>query len=74
MDRDSRRTPTVGGEPCGVERGSQDRRRFIASLFAGQCAGVLALVVLGGVLAPMLLAFMGAAAGCFVVAEPRRAQ
>jgi hypothetical protein len=50
-----------------------DRRRFWASLLCGQFVGVLALVVLGGSLAPMLLAFLGSAAGCFVVAEPRRA-
>jgi hypothetical protein len=54
-----------------VERGSADWRRFFASLFAGQFAGVLALLLLGGVLAPAILAFMGAAAGCFIVAEPR---
>ena len=45
----------------------------MAALVAGQSAGVLTLLLVGGVLAPMLLAFFGAAAGCFVVAEPRRA-
>jgi hypothetical protein len=61
------------GEWRRVEPGSPDRRRFFASLLAGQITGVVALVLLGGVLAPAILAFMGAAAGCFVVAEPRRA-
>jgi hypothetical protein len=56
-----------------VEPGSADRRRFLASLLAGQVSGIIALVLVGGVLAPVCLAFMGAAAGCFVVAEPRRA-
>ena len=67
------RTSLAGGEPCGVEPGSSDRRRFVAALVGGQLAALLALVVLGGWLLPMLVAFMGSAAGCFVVAEPRRA-
>jgi hypothetical protein len=45
----------------------------VAALVAGQVAGVLGLVVFGGWLAPMLVAFLGSGAGCFVVAEPRRA-
>jgi uncharacterized Tic20 family protein len=55
-----------------VERGSADRRRFAAALVAGQLAALFGLLLFGGVLGPMLVAFMGAAAGCFVVAEPRR--
>jgi hypothetical protein len=51
-----------------------DRRRFFAALLAGQLAGVLALVLLGGVLAPMLVALLGSAGGCFVVAAPRGTQ
>jgi hypothetical protein len=39
----------------------------------GQLAALMALVLFGGWLLPMLVAFMGAAAGCFVVAEPARA-
>jgi hypothetical protein len=44
----------------------------VAALVAGQSAGVITLLLVGGVLAPMLIAFFGAAAGAFVVAEPRR--
>jgi hypothetical protein len=56
-----------------VEPGSQDRRRFTSALVGGQLAAVMALVLFGGWLLPMLVAFAGAAAGCFVVAEPARA-
>jgi hypothetical protein len=56
-----------------VEAGAADRRRFVASLVAGQLAALLGLVLFGGVLMPMLVAVIGSAAGCFVVAEPRRA-
>jgi hypothetical protein len=45
----------------------------VASLVAGQLAALLGLVLFGGVLLPVLVAFIGSAAGCFVVAEPRRA-
>jgi hypothetical protein len=45
----------------------------VASLVAGQLAALLGLVLFGGVLMPMLLAVIGSAAGCLVVAEPRRA-
>ena len=45
----------------------------MAALVAGQLAALFGLLLFGGVLGPMLVAFMGAAAGCFVVAEPRRA-
>jgi uncharacterized membrane protein YjjP (DUF1212 family) len=55
-----------------VEPGSQDRRRFVAALVAGQLAALFGLLVFGGVLMPVLTAFAGSAAGVFVVAEPRR--
>jgi hypothetical protein len=45
----------------------------VAALVAGQLAALFGLVVFGGVLGPVLVAFIGSAAGCFVVAEPRRA-
>jgi hypothetical protein len=44
----------------------------VAALVAGQLAALLGLVLFGGVLMPVLAAFIGSAAGCFVVAEPRR--
>jgi hypothetical protein len=56
-----------------VDPATADRRRFAASLVAGQLAALLGLVLFGGVLLPVLVAFIGSAAGCFVVAEPRRA-
>jgi hypothetical protein len=56
-----------------VDPATADRRRFLASLVAGQLAALLGLVLFGGVLLPVLVAFIGSAAGCFVVAEPRRA-
>jgi hypothetical protein len=55
-----------------VDPAIADRRRFLASLVAGQLAALLGLLLFGGVLLPMVVAFIGSAAGCFVVAEPRR--
>ena len=45
----------------------------MAALLSGQLGGLLALLMVGGVLVPMLFAFLAAGAGCFVAAEPRRA-
>ena len=44
----------------------------MAALVAGQLSALIALVLFGGVLAPIILAFLGSGAGVFVVAEPRR--
>ena len=45
----------------------------MAALVAGQLSAVIGLVLFGGVLAPIIVAFLGSAAGVFVVAEPRGA-
>ena len=39
-----------------------DKTRFVAALVGGQSGALLGLVLFGGVLAPMLVAFVGSAA------------
>jgi hypothetical protein len=56
-----------------VDLTPHERRRFIAALVFGQLAALLGLLVFGGVLMPMLIAFAGSGAGAFIVAEPRGA-
>jgi hypothetical protein len=46
-----------------------DRRRFFAALIAGQSAGVLTLLLFGGVLVPMAFAFLASAAGPLLLAR-----
>ena len=43
-------------------RYTDDTRRFIAALIGGQSGAVLGLLLFGGVLAPMIVAFLGSAA------------
>ena len=47
-----------------MERGSEDRRRFIAALIGGQVGALLGLILFGGILfVPLLTAFLGSAIG-----------
>jgi hypothetical protein len=46
-----------------------DKRRFVAALIGGQSCAVLALLLFGGVLWPMTVAFLGSAAGPLLLAR-----
>ena len=43
-------------------RYTDDTRRFVAALIGGQSGAVLGLILFGGVLAPVAIAFLGSAA------------
>jgi hypothetical protein len=52
-------------------RASPDGLRFAAALVAGQVSALLALVVFGGPFTPMLLVFLGSAAGPLLLRRVR---
>jgi hypothetical protein len=56
-----------------VDARSADTRRFVAALVAGQLSALIGLLLFGGVLMPIIVAFLGSGAGVFVVADPRGA-
>jgi hypothetical protein len=45
----------------------------VAALVAGQLSALIGLLLFGGVLMPIIVAFLGSGAGVFVVADPRGA-
>ncbi len=43
-------------------RYTDDTRRFVAALIGGQSGAMLGLLVFGGIVAPVIVAFLGSAA------------